>query len=164
MGMQQVLLVALVTILVGIAIIVAINVFQSHVKKNHQDLIKTEITKIVGHAVAYKHTPTALGGGGGSFFGYMPAGSEDDNRTSREDTQNIKFNNDVASFFLEYFPPNDPIGIKVIASSKLYGNQHPHPQNAGNATITVCFDQSGSLLLINRGGCDAGKFSVRGNW
>ena len=57
MGMQQVLLVVLVTILVGIATIVAINLFQSHVKKNHQDLIKTEITKIVSHAVACKHSP-----------------------------------------------------------------------------------------------------------
>lgn len=161
------LLLTLVLLVVGIASIVALNIIESNFKTNHQDAIKIEMLEVASRAIVYKNTPAILAGGGGSFFGFTPTGAEADNRTSHPATQNITFTNDVARYFLEFFEPNlsgiSGVGIKMIASSNLYGNQHPSPANAGTARITVCFDHEGAIYTGGMFNCPQG-FEVSGTW
>ncbi|NGP76367.1 hypothetical protein G3570_06975 [Balneolaceae bacterium YR4-1] len=67
MGQQQLLLIILVTILVGIATVVAINVFTEAQEQSNQEAVILDMTSAVPDARAYFRKPTMLGGGGNSF-------------------------------------------------------------------------------------------------
>lgn len=67
MGQQQLLLVILVTILVGIATVVAINVFTESQEQANKEAVITDMLTAIPDARAYYKKPSALGGGSGSF-------------------------------------------------------------------------------------------------
>lgn len=67
MGQQQLLLVILVTIIVGIATVVAINTFSSSADSANLDAVRNDIASIAASAQGYYIKPTMLGGGGNSF-------------------------------------------------------------------------------------------------
>jgi Tfp pilus assembly protein PilE len=69
MGQQQLLLVILVTIIVGIATVVAINTFSSAADSANLDAVRQDLALIASSAQAYYVKPTMLGGGGSSFAG-----------------------------------------------------------------------------------------------
>ncbi len=70
MGQQQLLLVILVTIIVGIATVVAINTFSSAMSSSNKDAVRTDLATIATNAHAYYAKPKMLGGGGHSFDGF----------------------------------------------------------------------------------------------
>jgi len=67
MGQQQLLLIILVTILVGIATVVAINVFTESQEQSNKEAVIVDMLTAVPDARAYYKKPSALGGGSGSF-------------------------------------------------------------------------------------------------
>ena len=67
MGQQQLLLVILVTIIVGIATVVAINTFSSAADSANLDAVRQDLAQIASSAQAYYIKPTMLGGGGNTF-------------------------------------------------------------------------------------------------
>jgi hypothetical protein len=67
MGQQQLLLIVLGVIIVGIAIVVGINLFNANAESSAQDSIVSQGTNIGAMAQQYYKKPTALGGGGNSF-------------------------------------------------------------------------------------------------
>ncbi len=67
MGQQQLLLVILVTIIVGIATVVAINTFSSAADSANVDAVRQDALSIASSAQQYYMKPEALGGGGNSF-------------------------------------------------------------------------------------------------
>lgn len=67
MGQQQLLLVILVTIIVGIATVVAINTFGSSATNANRDAVRQDIAAIATSAQAYYIRPIMLEGGGNSF-------------------------------------------------------------------------------------------------
>lgn len=67
MGQQQLLLIVLGVIIVGIAIVVGINLFNANAEESAKDSIVTQGTNIGAMAQQYYKKPTALGGGGNSF-------------------------------------------------------------------------------------------------
>ena len=69
MGQQQLLLVILVTIIVGIATVVAINTFSSASDSANVDAVRNDLLNIAASAQQYYMKPDALGGGGNSFDG-----------------------------------------------------------------------------------------------
>ncbi|WP_020403041.1 hypothetical protein [Gracilimonas tropica] len=69
MGQQQLLLVILVTIIVGIATVVAINTFGSAADSANVDAARQDIGQIAASAQAYYMKPSMMGGGGNSFAG-----------------------------------------------------------------------------------------------
>ncbi|HKI46390.1 MAG TPA: hypothetical protein VKA08_13760 [Balneolales bacterium] len=69
MGQQQLLLVILVTIIVGIATVVALNVFGASAKNANIDAVRQDILTIASSGQAYFIKPTMMGGGGTSFKG-----------------------------------------------------------------------------------------------
>lgn len=69
MGQQQLLLIILVTVLVGIATIVAINTMQESRANANYDAIRQTMFDASVRAQAYYMKNKMLGGGGGSFEG-----------------------------------------------------------------------------------------------
>jgi Tfp pilus assembly protein PilE len=69
MGQQQLLLVILVTIIVGIATVVAINTFGAAADSANLDAVRQDVAQIAAAAQGYYMKPQMLGGGGRSFGG-----------------------------------------------------------------------------------------------
>ena len=67
MGQQHLLLVILVTIIVGIATVVAINTFGSAADSANVDAVRNDVAAIASSAQGFYMKPTMLGGGGQSF-------------------------------------------------------------------------------------------------
>ena len=71
MGQQQLLLIILGAIIIGLAIAVAINLFRAHSIDEKRDLLIQEGSSLASTAISYYKKPTSLGGGGNSFVGWF---------------------------------------------------------------------------------------------
>ncbi len=69
MGQQQILLVTLVTIIVGFAIVIAIEAVKGANKEANKSAIRQDILMMINDAQIYYQKPEALGGGGYTFDG-----------------------------------------------------------------------------------------------
>jgi hypothetical protein len=69
MGQQQLLLVILVSILVGLATVVAIDTMQEARDNSNESAVRQDILMVINDAQIYYKKPDALGGGGSSFDG-----------------------------------------------------------------------------------------------
>lgn len=69
MGQQQLLLLALSAIIVGLAIVVGVNMFSEGAGKANQDAVTTDVLTIATRAQAWYRKPAQFGGGGRSFVG-----------------------------------------------------------------------------------------------
>lgn len=67
MGQQQLLLIVLGVIIVGIAIVVGINLFNANAEESAKDTLVSEGTNLGALAQQFYKKPVALGGGGNSF-------------------------------------------------------------------------------------------------
>src|SRR5574338_1399272 len=76
MGQQQLLLIVLGVIIVGIAVVVGINLFHDNAEESLKDTLVSEGTNLGAMAQQYYKKPVALGGGGNSFqyFNVAPSG------------------------------------------------------------------------------------------
>ena len=70
MGQQQLLLIILGVIIVGIAIAVGISQFGAHSTQANRDGITASIVNIAANAYQFKIRPTTMGGGSGAYTGY----------------------------------------------------------------------------------------------
>lgn len=70
MGQQQLLLIVLGVIIVGIAVVVGINVFTAQSEESSKDAIVSDCTTLGAMAQQYFRKPTAMGGGSNSFTGW----------------------------------------------------------------------------------------------
>lgn len=74
MGQQQLLLIVLGVIIVGIAVVVGINVFTASSTQANRDAVIADMTNLASLAQQYYRKPQALGGGGNSFTGWVVPG------------------------------------------------------------------------------------------
>ena len=70
MGQQQLLLIVLGVIIVGIAVVVGINLFNANAEESAKDTVVSEATNLGAMAQQYFKKPVALGGGGNTFSGF----------------------------------------------------------------------------------------------
>ncbi len=70
MGQQQLLLIVLTVIIVGIAVVVGINMFSASSTSANRDAVISDLTNLGTMAQQYYRKPTALAGGGNSFVGW----------------------------------------------------------------------------------------------
>ena len=75
MGQQQLLLIVLGVILVGLAIVVGINVFTASSASSNRESLVADLTNIASMAQQYYRKPTALGGGNNTFTGWTVPGN-----------------------------------------------------------------------------------------
>ena len=67
MGQQQLLLIVLGVIVVGIAVVVGINLFTANAVSANRDGVVADLTNLGAMAQQFYRKPTAMGGGGNSF-------------------------------------------------------------------------------------------------
>ena len=67
MGQQQLLLIVLGTIIVGVAVVVGINMFTTGAINAERDALLQDVNNIASTAAAYWRKPAALGGGARDF-------------------------------------------------------------------------------------------------
>jgi hypothetical protein len=67
MGQQQLLLIVLGIIVVGLAIAVSMQLFRQGAIDNKRDLVVNESASLASNAIVYYKKPKELGGGGRSF-------------------------------------------------------------------------------------------------
>ncbi|OGU34682.1 MAG: hypothetical protein A2068_08515 [Ignavibacteria bacterium GWB2_35_6b] len=77
MGQQQLLLIVLGVIIVGIAVVVGINVFTASSVQANKDGLTADVVNLGSMAQQYYRKPTALGGGGNTFTGWTLPGTLD---------------------------------------------------------------------------------------
>ena len=116
MGQQQLLLVILVTIIVGIATVVALNVFGTSAKNANIDAVRQDMLTIATSSQGWFIKPTMMGGGGNKFTGMtfpdltFAADSVFDtglSATNMNGTYVISAEAD-SNFVLDAYPASDP--------------------------------------------------------
>lgn len=70
MGQQQLLLLVLGVIIVGIAVAVGINMFSSSAVDANRDSLSSDVTHLASKAQQHFKKPTTMGGGGNDFNGF----------------------------------------------------------------------------------------------
>ncbi len=73
MGQQQLLLIVLGVIIVGIAIAVGISMFKSNAQSSNRDQVINDLNNLAAKAQQYFRKPTAMAGGGQSFTNFSLA-------------------------------------------------------------------------------------------
>ncbi len=152
MGNNQMLLIVLGVIIVGVAIAAGAMYMNHQLKQNHKQEMLAMINYFMTQGMEYRRTPITHGGGEGSFIGFTPSGAEPSTHVSGSSPGAVKveFNNVI--YYIEWYF-NDR--LKIIASSKVYGEGHPWP-NSYNARITAVYD--------NQGNIDKNGFEFSGDW
>ena len=69
MGQQQLLLLVLGAIIVGLAIVVGINLFGQGAVKANEDAVRQDVLSMMARVEEWYRKPTMLGGGGKTFAG-----------------------------------------------------------------------------------------------
>lgn len=70
MGQQQLLLIVLGVIVVGIAIVVGYNLFTANAVSANRDGVVADLNNLAAMAQQYYKKPTSMGGGNSSFTGW----------------------------------------------------------------------------------------------
>lgn len=74
MGQQQLLLIILGVIIVGIAIAVGLSMFSAQSISSNKDAIINDLNNLFANAYQFRIRPASMGGGGGAYTGYsIPA-------------------------------------------------------------------------------------------
>jgi hypothetical protein len=71
MGQQQLLLIVLGVIIVGIAVVVGINLFNANAEESNKDGIVSDATNLGAMAQQFYKKPTSMGGGSNTFTGWV---------------------------------------------------------------------------------------------
>jgi hypothetical protein len=74
MGQQQLLLIILGVIIVGIAIAVGLSLFNAQNISSNKTAIINDLNNIAAHAYQYRIRPASMAGGAGSYVGYTIPG------------------------------------------------------------------------------------------
>jgi hypothetical protein len=136
MGQQQLLLIILGVIIVGIAIAVGLSLFSAQSVQSNRDAIINDLNNLAAQAYQFKVRPTSMGGGQGSYGGFS--------------IPSKMMTNENASYAPTAALSGTPTTFVFTATSA---------QNTANK-ITVTIDaegrlsRKGSLALGNRGQVD----------
>jgi hypothetical protein len=71
LGQQQLLLIILAIIVVGIAIAISMQLFRENAVSNKRDLLLNECNTLGTMAISFYKKPREFGGGGNSFLGWI---------------------------------------------------------------------------------------------
>jgi hypothetical protein len=71
MGQQQLLLIVLAVLIVGIAMFIGVTLFTAHSIESNRDAIIADLGNLSAHAYEFYIRPVSMGGGGGDFKNYF---------------------------------------------------------------------------------------------
>jgi hypothetical protein len=122
MGQQQLLLIILGVIIVGIAIAVGISMFSSSSVQANKDAIVNDLNNLAADAYQYRIRPATMGGGAGSYGGYkVPLKLQSNENGTYTPTSAVAANAQTFDF---------------VGSSTSYGG----------STVTASIDSTGKLF------------------
>jgi len=136
MGQQQLLLIVLGVIIVGIAIIVGINLFEAYERQGSIDNLAMEVMSYATMAQQYFKKPQTFGGGGGKFYGWTFP------KTNQTLTPSNVFITCTSGTYIysatvfEY-PSWDPPHIKIVAKDDVYKRVNLRTKNPLEFNIMV---------------------------
>jgi len=82
MGSQQLMLLIVGTLMIGLIVSVGINMFVDNAISSNRDAVANDLVALASRAQVYQKKPKCLGGGGGSFQGFtLPNSSKNANGT-----------------------------------------------------------------------------------
>ena len=110
MGQQQLLLIVLGVIIVGIAIAVGISMFKSSAVDANRSAIISDLANLASKAQRYYRTPVELGGGGNSFANFA---------LSPLDTGNVN-----GSYRVEILTGDQKIVIHALGKERIKDNNY----------------------------------------
>lgn len=82
MGQQQLLLIVLGVIIVGIAVVVGINIFNTSSESSAKDTVSSELMQLGAMAQQFYKKPLEMGGGGNTFADWEVPGKMDTTQTA----------------------------------------------------------------------------------
>lgn len=131
MGQQQLLLIVLGVIIVGIAVVVGIQLFNANAESSAKDTVVAEATNLGAMALQYYKKPVALGGGGNSFVGFGAASG-----TPHQDISPL----DSTASALYTITPNGSTDCKIVGD----------PSNPSGYTwkVTVTVTKAGGYTTV----------------
>ena len=74
MGTQQILLIVLGIIIIGIAVAVGISLSQQNIIRANRQALFSDLDHIQAHAMAFYRAPVSIGGGGRHWIPFLPGG------------------------------------------------------------------------------------------
>ena len=131
MGQQQLLLIILGVIIVGVAIAVGISQFGTNAQNSAKDAISGDLANLCADAFQYKIKPTNLGGGNGKYDGYViPKGFSDNANAAYTATKVLLGADSVVVFEGESkaYPTNkisDTLFVTGKSSALVLGSWNP---------------------------------------
>jgi hypothetical protein len=118
MGQQQLLLIVLGVIVVGIAVVVGINLFNANATSANRDGVISDLNNLSAMGQQYYKKPTSMGGGGNAFTGWTVP-------TGLDSTANGTYAETVAA-----------ASITIVGTGTETGNDASNPVQA-TATVTA---------------------------
>ncbi len=120
MGQQQLLLIILGVIVVGVAIVVGINLFTGNAIEAKRNNVTNDLLHLASEAQKYYKTPSAMGGGSHKFTGWViPAGlvsNADGNFSATVSEQNVV----LIGVGNEVVQGNDSVEVKMTVLPDSY--------------------------------------------
>ena len=118
MGQQQLLLIVLGVIVVGIAVVVGINLFNANATSANRDGVVSDLNNLGAMAQQFYKKPISMGGGGNTFTGWtIPTGLDSTANGS-------------------YVPSVSATSVTVVGTGTEPGNDGTNPVQA-TATVTA---------------------------
>ncbi len=120
MGQQQLLLIVLGIIIVGVAIVVGINMFTANAIEAKRNNVTNDLLHLAGEAQRYYKTPIAMGGGSNKFTGWViPSGlrtNADGSFTATVNAQEVV----LIGIGNEVVQGNDSVKVKMTVTANSY--------------------------------------------
>ena len=136
MGQQQLLLIILGVIVVGIAVAVGITMFTDNAVNANRDAVTNDLVNLAARAQQFYRRPTALGGGGNSFVGLTADAAGLTKLTNRASNANGLYSVQTA-------------GTATGVVIRGVGTEHSDASNFVTMEIHVFNDKADSVVIIH---------------
>jgi Tfp pilus assembly protein PilE len=136
MGQQQLLLIILGVIVVGIAVAVGITMFTDNAVNANRDAVTNDLVNLAARAQQFYRRPTALGGGGNSFVGL-----------TADDTGLRKLTNRASNANGLYSVTTAGTSTGVVLRG--VGTEHADATNFVTMEIHVFNDKADSVVIVH---------------
>jgi len=124
MGQQQLLLLVLSAIIVGIAIVVGINLFSEGAAQANQDAVTQDVTTIAARAQEWYRKPAQLGGGDHSYTGLTLTALNIDSTNANGTYRVLPTSGTITITGIGVEDPNnDGVNLTVVATYDSTGTQ-----------------------------------------
>ncbi|MCK4359441.1 MAG: hypothetical protein KAW92_12010 [Candidatus Cloacimonetes bacterium] len=143
MGTQQVLLIVLAVIIVGVAVAVGITMFGKQSTSTNREALKVDLATFAARAIAFWKTPAGMAGGGNGKPGFGASKPEALRTVCRWVGLGLdgKFENENGLYFYYYYHGSDNMIIRSWGNVKGQNPSYSHwatpPDRRGNVSCVL---------------------------